>query len=62
MDAIFIVRQMQERHLGNGKKLYFEFVDLGLENAFDRVPRPQSSPQVPSPVPNEVGLEERWCG
>jgi len=34
-DAIFTVRQMQERV--KGKKLYFGFVDL--EKAFDRVPR-----------------------
>ena len=34
-DAIFIVRQMQEKYIK--KKLYFAFVDL--EKAFDRVPR-----------------------
>jgi len=34
-DAIFTVRQMQERV--KGKKLYFGFVDL--EKVFDRVPR-----------------------
>ena len=33
-DAIFIVRQMQEKFRDKGKKLYFGFVDL--ENAFDR--------------------------
>jgi len=36
-DAIFIVRQMQERFRAKGKKLNFGFVDL--EKAFDRVPR-----------------------
>src|SRR5260221_9769052 len=35
-DAIFLVRQMQEKHYGKKKKLYFAFVDL--EKAFDRVP------------------------
>ena len=34
-DAIFIVRQMQEKLTAKGKKLYFSFVDL--EKAFDRV-------------------------
>ena len=36
-DAIFIVRQMQEKFRAKGKKLYFGFVDL--EKAFDRVHR-----------------------
>jgi hypothetical protein len=36
-DAIFIVRQMQEKHNVKRKCLYFAFVDL--EKAFDRVPR-----------------------
>ena len=36
-DALFIVRQIQEKHLAAGKKLYIAFVDL--EKAFDRVPR-----------------------
>ena len=36
-DAIFIVRQLQERHLAKDKTLYLAFVDL--EKAFDRVPR-----------------------
>jgi len=36
-DAIFVVRQMQQKFRAKGKKLYFGFVDL--EKAFDRVPR-----------------------
>ncbi|KAI8481620.1 hypothetical protein Bbelb_406210 [Branchiostoma belcheri] len=36
-DAIFILRQLQEKFLSKRKDLYFMFVDL--EKAFDRVPR-----------------------
>ena len=36
-DAIFIMRQVQEKHQATKKKLYYAFVDL--EKAFDRVPR-----------------------
>jgi len=36
-DAIFIVREMQEKFGAKGKPLYFGFVDL--EKVFDRVPR-----------------------
>ena len=37
IDAIFIIRQLQERYCAKSKKLYHIFVDL--EKAFDRVPR-----------------------
>ena len=36
-DAIFILRQLQEKHLVAGKPLYLAFIDL--EKTFDRVPR-----------------------
>ena len=36
-DAMYIVRQVQERFLANKKELWIAFVDL--EKAFDRVPR-----------------------
>ena len=36
-DAIFFLHQLQEKHLGEHKPLYFTFVNL--EKAFDRVPR-----------------------
>ena len=37
LDAIFILRRMQESYLEKNRKLYICFVDL--EKAFDRVPR-----------------------
>ena len=36
-DAIFLLRQLQEKYLGKRKNLYLAFVDL--EKDFDRVPR-----------------------
>ena len=36
-DAIFVVRQLQEKYLAANKRLYMAIVDL--EKAFDRVPR-----------------------
>ena len=36
-DAIFILRQLHEKHRGKQKDLFFAFVDL--EKAFDRIPR-----------------------
>ena len=35
-DAIFVVRQLQEKYLAANKRLYMTFIDL--EKAFDRVP------------------------
>ena len=36
-DAIFVVRQLQDKYLAANKRLYMAFVDL--EKAFDQVPR-----------------------
>ena len=37
MDAIFILRQLQEKHLAKKKNLYHSFVDL--EKTFNSVPK-----------------------
>ena len=50
-EAIFIPRQLKEKHLGKHKPLYFALVDL--EQAFDRVPR-----KVLWWVIRRVGVEE----
>ena len=36
-DAIFVVRQLQEKYLAANKRLYMAFVNL--DKAFDQVPR-----------------------
>ena len=55
-DAIFILRQLQEKHINADKNLYFAFVDL--EKAFDWVPR-----QVIWWAMRKLGVQEwliRW--
>ena len=49
-DAIFVVRQLQEKYLAANKRLYMAFIDL--EKAFDQVPR-----KVISWAPRKLGVE-----
>ena len=37
IDAVFVLRKMQQKYHAKGKKLYMCLMDL--EKAFDRVPR-----------------------
>ena len=37
IDALFLVRRLQEEHRAKAKRMYMCFVDL--KKAFDRVPR-----------------------
>jgi len=50
-DAVFIVRQVQEKYIGKKKDLWMAFIDL--EKAFDRVPR-----EVIWWALRELGVEE----
>jgi hypothetical protein len=50
-DAVFILRQVQEKYLGKKKDLWMAFIDL--EKAFDRVPR-----EVIWWALRELGVEE----
>ena len=50
-DAIFIVRQLQEKFRAKRKPLYYAFVDL--EKAYDRVPR-----EVVRWAMRDAGLDE----
>jgi hypothetical protein len=50
-DAIFILRQLQEKHQAKNKKLFYAFVDL--EKAYDRVPR-----EVTRWAMRQLGVEE----
>ena len=51
IDAIFILRQMQEKHRDKKRNLYLAFIDL--EKAFDRVPR-----EVTRWAMRKLGVEE----
>ena len=48
-DAIFVVRQLQEKYLATNKRLYMAFIDL--EKAF-----------VSASEGHLVGAEKTWCG
>ena len=51
IDAIFILRQLQEKYGAKGKKLYYAFVHF--EKVYDRVPR-----AVTSWALRKLGVEE----
>ena len=57
IDAIFIVRQLQEKYLGK-KNLFFVFVDL--EKAFDGVPRDVVRWAMRKLNINEWLIEQSW--
>ena len=51
IDAVSILRRMQEEHHAKGKRLYMCFVDL--EKAFDRAPRKELEwPMRKKEIPN----------
>ena len=50
-DAIFVIRQLQEKYLASNKRLCMAFIDL--QKAFDRVPR-----KVIWWVLRKIGVEE----
>ena len=52
--AIFIMRQVQEKHQSMKKKLYYAFVDL--DRAFDRVPG-----EVVRWALRKLGVDEWLC-
>ena len=52
-DAIFIVRQLQEKYLAKKKELWMAFVDL--EKAFDKVPR-----KVVQWALRKINVDEWW--
>ena len=51
--AIFIARYLQERYRGKHRELWWAFVDLDLDKAFDRVPR-----KVVEWAMRKLGVEE----
>ena len=53
VDAIFIVRQLQEKFMEKRKDLFYALVDL--EKAFDRVPR-----DVVRWALRQLGVDECW--
>ena len=60
IDAVFILRRLQEEYLDKEKKLYRCFVDL--EKAFDRVPRKVLERTSKEDVEDSSGEGEQECG